>query len=166
MTTKNRAAAIAATTALVAGTAVAVAVAPSDAVKGTPSAAPSVTEGKLATATITLKNPAKKTLKVNWKTLPGTAKGKDFTKVNAGHLVFSKGQLAATVAVPTTDDAKVEQTEYFYVKFSARGVKLTKKKVKIAIADNDGATTSPSATASSTASQTATATATPTPAGP
>lgn len=152
MTTKIRAVTVAASAALVAGAAVAIADAPSNAVpKGTSSTAATVTEGQLATATVTLKKPAKKSLIVHWKTLPGTAKKKDFTKVKGGQLIFSKGQLAATVAVRTKDDKKVEPTEYFWVKFSGNNVKIKKKKVKISIADNDGTTTSPTATPSGSA---------------
>ncbi|WGL50322.1 Calx-beta domain-containing protein [Nocardioides sp. BP30] len=157
MTTLTRAAAITATTALLAGGTVAVIQTSSDAApKGSTSTGVTVTEGGWATVTVTLRKPATKTLRLTWKTVNGTATGKDFKKVKAAHLVFSRGQIAATVAVKTRDDTKVESTESFWVKFSGKGIKLDKKRVMVSITDNDSTSVSGSASASPTGTVTTT----------
>lgn len=149
--TLTRAATVTATTALLAGAAVAVAEMPSTA---SPSAktAKSVTvvEGDTAIVTLTLKKPAKHRTKVNWKTLNGTAKaGSDYTKVKKGRLIFQRGETEKVIAVTTLDDSIVEPSEYFYVKFSAGHVlKVKNPKVKVTITDNDTASASPSVSTS------------------
>jgi hypothetical protein len=81
---------------------------------------------------------------------------RDYTKVRNGHLVFSKGQIAATVAVSTRDDKKMEPTEFFWVKFSGHGLQVHKKKVKVSITDNDATTMTPSGSPSTSTTGTPT----------
>lgn len=81
---------------------------------------------------------------------------RDYTKVRNGHLVFSKGQIAATVAVSTRDDKKTEPTEFFWVKFSGHGLQVHKKKVKVSITDNDATTMTPSGSPSTSTTGTPT----------
>jgi hypothetical protein len=143
MTKLTRAAAVAATTALLAGATAAVAQTSSTAAsKATASTSGTVPEGSRATVTVTLRKPATRDLRIDWWTRNGTAKARDYVPVGHRRLHFTKGQVAATVAVATRQDERVEPTEYFWVRFSGHGVKPGERKVKVWIVDDDTLTPS------------------------
>ena len=120
---------------------------PADAqhVKQPKASIPSVTvdEGAgRATITVTLNKKAKKRLKLNWSTQasPRSATaGKDFTPVR-GRLVLTPGTTSADLVVPIIDDSDVEGTEFFFVKFNGKAVKVKNPRVRVTITDNDTAT--------------------------
>jgi hypothetical protein len=98
-----------------------------------------------ATVTVTLNKKAKKNLRLNWATQasPKSAKaGKDFTAVR-GHLTLKPGTTSAELVVPILEDAEVEGTEFFFVKFNGKAVKVKNPRVRVTITDNDSATPAP-----------------------
>jgi hypothetical protein len=99
-----------------------------------------------ATVTVTLNKKAKKRLKLNWSTQasPKSAKpGKDFTAVKHGRVVLKPGEKSAELVVPIIDDTEVEGTEFFFVKFNGKAVKVKNPRVRVTITDNDSATPAP-----------------------
>ena len=92
-----------------------------------------------ATITVTLNKKAKKKLKLNWATqaAPKSAQaGTDFTAVK-GRLVLQPGTKTADLVVPIIDDTVVEGTEFFFVKFNGKTVKVKNPRVRVTITDND-----------------------------
>lgn len=79
-----------------------------------------VREGDAATFTITLTKPPGSTpVRVSYATADGTAKaGTDYTATR-GILTFSGNELVQTVAVPTTRDAFIDDSETFSVRLSS-----------------------------------------------
>lgn len=96
-----------------------------------------------ATITVTLNKRAKKKLKLNWATqaAPRSAKaGQDFTAVK-GRLVLTPGTKTAELVVPVLDDTVAEDSEFFFVKFNGKAVKVKNPRVRVSITDNDAAPT-------------------------
>lgn len=154
MIARTRTAALAATVALTAGTAVVVAQTGAGAAsRSTAPHAVTVAEGGQATVTVRLKHPAKKKTTLVWRTRNGTAKGGlDYTALKHGEVVFHRGYRTASLQVPTLEDATPESREHLFVVFphKADARRLTHARFKIVIADDDdgaAASASPLATA-------------------
>ena len=99
-----------------------------------------VTEsGKAAVLELRLSAKAKKTVKIGWKTVDGTAKaGSDYT-TKRSTITIKKGKRTAKVTVPILEDAVHEATETFGVRLSSRQAKVPAKPVTLTLTDNDPA---------------------------
>jgi hypothetical protein len=101
-----------------------------------------VTEGvsgvQNAAVTVTLSQPLKKPVSVNYGTANGTATaGGDYTYVG-GQLTFAKGETAKTILVPIVGDTVGEYDEFFYVRLFAptKGVRIADGEATVAITDS------------------------------
>ncbi|UDY22344.1 Calx-beta domain-containing protein [Nocardioides sp. Kera G14] len=93
------------------------------------------------TVTVTLTKKAKRKLKLNWSTQSVGKKGAatagaDYAAVK-GRVVLTKGEKSADLVVPIIDDATVEGTETFYIKFNGKAAHVKKPRVAVTITDND-----------------------------
>ena len=95
-------------------------------------------EGGKATFVVTLSRAPKTTVRIAFRTAPGTAKSPADFKSVTGKLVFKRGQRTKKVTVPTVNDTLVEAAEKFVLKLSSpRGARLKNKIATATILDND-----------------------------
>lgn len=99
----------------------------------------SVAEGSAnALIPVYLSVPSTKTIKVDYKTVEGTAvAGSDYEAVS-GTLTFPPGQTRGTIGVPMRDDTRLEPNETFFVKLSkARNATIADGTGIVTILDDD-----------------------------
>ncbi|GAB5451585.1 MAG: Calx-beta domain-containing protein [Halioglobus sp.] len=93
---------------------------PTDVPRISVSDAEPVSEGNVATFTVTLSEPSTDVISVNYTTLDGTAKVVDGDfQATAGTLVFNPGVTSLQVTVQTDDDLFAEDAENFFLQLSA-----------------------------------------------
>lgn len=98
-----------------------------------------VNEGQTASVFVTLNRAYNSNVVVNFVTATGTAGTADYTTTNITQTILA-GNLAASVSIPTTNDALDEPAEKFYVTANVTSGNTTNTSVtsEITINDNDG----------------------------
>ena len=81
-----------------------------------------------------------KPVTVTWKTADGTAKAGSDYRAGSGKVVLAPGQRATKIAVQILDDDAPEKTEYFYVTYTVKGAKASRKRAAVSLIDDDLAT--------------------------